>query len=242
MQNWELQHIRKPKTNWLSYCRWTFRSLQKSVWSYGSFLPILSRQETRLFVRDEDFERGNKRRQMDDLRWSKFSQKRGAKSERCGILSGGKTSNRSKKLRIISDPIFPKNDLSLLNLHRKKKEGFLYGYIHCEIVVLDKLKAKFSLWVARRCRQTREQRITSKRNFFSLNFEDYQNLKWSGLEEQRALKKNQIKTVPASEWDMYKYLQEIWQKNGMICVKVFCIGTTTKVLFQPLKQRKKCSV
>ena len=46
---------------------------------------------------------------------------RGTKSERCGILSGGKTSNRSKKLRIISDPTLTKNDLPLLNLHWKKQ-------------------------------------------------------------------------------------------------------------------------
>ena len=76
-------------------------------------------------------------------------------------------------------------------------------------------------------------------NLLDKDFKDYQNLRWSGLDEQRALEKNQIKTVPASEWDLYKYLQEIWQNKGMIHVKVYCIGTTTKVLFQPLKQRKK---
>ena len=71
------------------------------------------------------------------------------------------------------------------------------------------------------------------------DFKDYQNLKSSGLDEQKALKKLQIKSVPASGWDNYKYLQEIWQKHGMTTFKGFCSGTTTKMLFQPLKQCKK---
>ena len=72
------------------------------------------------------------------------------------------------------------------------------------------------------------------------DFKDYQNLKSSGLDEQQALKKLQIRSVPASGWDNYKYLQEIWQKHGMTTFKAFCSGTTTKMLFQPLKQCKKC--
>ena len=75
------------------------------------------------------------------------------------------------------------------------------------------------------------------------DFKDYQNLKSSGLDEQQALKKLQIKSVPASGWDNYKYLQEIWQKHGMTTFKgFFAVVTTTKMLFQPLKQCKNGSV
>ena len=41
------------------------------------------------------------------------------------------------------------------------------------------------------------------------DFMDYQNLRSSGLDEQQALKKLPIKSVPASGWDNYKYLQQI---------------------------------
>ena len=71
------------------------------------------------------------------------------------------------------------------------------------------------------------------------DFKDYQNLKSSGLDEQQELKKLQIKSVPASGWDNYKYLQEIWQKHGMTTFEDFCRGTTTKMMFQSLKQCKK---
>ena len=43
------------------------------------------------------------------------------KSKRCGNVSGGKTSKRTKKVRIISDPTFPTKDLSLLIFHWEKK-------------------------------------------------------------------------------------------------------------------------
>ena len=37
----------------------------------------------------------------------------------------------------------------------------------------------------------------------------------SGLDEQQALKKLQIKTLPPSGLDNYNYLQETWKKNGI---------------------------
>ena len=43
----------------------------------------------------------------------------------------------------------------------------------------------------------------------------------SGLDEQQALKKLQIKTIPPSGLDNYNYLQETWEKNGMTVFKGF---------------------
>ena len=43
-----------------------------------------------------------------------------------------------------SDPTFPTKDLSLLIFYWKNKNGLLYGYIQCELVVPDDLKAKFT--------------------------------------------------------------------------------------------------
>ena len=47
------------------------------------------------------------------------------------------------------------------------------------------------------------------------DFPDYEKLRKSGLDEQQALKKLQIKTVPPTGLDNYNYLQETWNKNGM---------------------------
>ena len=53
------------------------------------------------------------------------------------------------------------------------------------------------------------------------DFTDYEKLRKSGLDEQQALKKLQIKTVPPSGLDNYSYLQLFWQKNGMTVFKDF---------------------
>ena len=53
------------------------------------------------------------------------------------------------------------------------------------------------------------------------DFNDYEKLRKSGLDEQQALKKLQIKTVPPSGLDNYSYLQQTWQKNGMTVFKDF---------------------
>ena len=76
-------------------------------------------------------------------------------------------------------------------------------------------------------------------NSLDKDFEDYQKVRSSGHDEQQVLKKLQINSVPASGWANYKNLQKIWQKQGMTTSKVFCISTTTKMLFQPLKQCKQ---
>ena len=52
-------------------------------------------------------------------------------------------------------------------------------------------------------------------------FIDNEKLRNSGLDEQQALKKLQIKTIPPSGMDNYNYLQETWKKNGMTVFKDF---------------------
>ena len=65
--------------------------------------------------------------------------------KRCGNVSGGKTSKLTKRLGIISIPIFTSKDLSLLNHYRKKRrDGSLYGYFQFNLVVPDELRAKFN--------------------------------------------------------------------------------------------------
>ena len=64
------------------------------------------------------------------------------------------------------------------------------------------------------------------------DFKDYQKLSSSGVDEQKVLRKLQIKSVPASGWENCKYLQEIWQKHGM---------TTFEEFFAVVQQQGCCS-
>ena len=52
-------------------------------------------------------------------------------------------------------------------------------------------------------------------------FIDYGKLRKTGLDQQQALGKLQIKTIPPSGLDNYNYLQETWNKNGMTVFKDF---------------------
>ena len=52
-------------------------------------------------------------------------------------------------------------------------------------------------------------------NAHDKDFKDYQNSGSSELDEQQALKKLQVKTVPAFRWDNYKYLPKTWPKHGV---------------------------
>ena len=47
-----------------------------------------------------------------------------------------------------------------------------------------------------------------KNNPLDKDFLDYDKLRKSMLDEQQALKKLQVKTVPQSGWDSYNYLRE----------------------------------
>ena len=74
-------------------------------------------------------------------------------------------------------------------------------------------------------RQAWKSKNTSIRNLFSKlrnsspvdqEFKDYQNLGSSDFDKQKFLKKLQVKTVPSSGQNNYKYLQKTWQKHEMI--------------------------
>ena len=51
------------------------------------------------------------------------------------------------------------------------------------------------------------------------DFIGYEKLRKSGFDEQQALKKLQIKTVPRLGLGNYNYLQKTWNKNGMTVFK-----------------------
>ena len=61
----------------------------------------------------------------------------------------------------------------------------------------------------------------------------------SGLDEQQALKQLQVKTVPASGWDNYKYLQEVWPKHGMTTFSDFLQWYNNKDVVPTLEAMQK---
>ena len=56
-------------------------------------------------------------------------------------------------------------------------------------------------------------------NLLDKDFIDYEKLRKSEIDSQQEFKKGQIKTVPPSGLDNYKYLQETWNKNGRTVFK-----------------------
>ena len=71
------------------------------------------------------------------------------------------------------------------------------------------------------------------------DFTDYEKMRKSGLDEQQALKKLQLKTVPPSGLDNYSYLQQTWQKNGMTVFKDFLPWYNNKDVVPNLETMQK---
>ena len=71
------------------------------------------------------------------------------------------------------------------------------------------------------------------------DFIDYEKLRTSGFDEQKALKKLQIKHVPPSGLDNYNYLQETCKKNGMTVFKDFLKWYNNKDVVPTLEEMQK---
>ena len=71
------------------------------------------------------------------------------------------------------------------------------------------------------------------------DFIDYEKLRKSGFDEQEALQKLQIKTVPPSGLDNYNYLQETCKKNGMTVFKDFLKWYNNKKVVPTLEAMQK---
>ena len=71
------------------------------------------------------------------------------------------------------------------------------------------------------------------------DFQDYPKLRSSGLDKQKVLKKLQIRSVPATGWENYKYLQEIWQKHRKTTFKDFLQWYNNKDVVPTLEAMQK---
>ena len=109
---------------------------------YYHFCPC---QETRPSLSDEDIERGNRRREMDDLR-REYIREKGYKIEEMWECEWWQNFKTNEKIKNHIRSNFPyKRPLSTDSLLEKIRDGSLYGYIQCDLVVPDELKAKFSI-------------------------------------------------------------------------------------------------
>ena len=65
--------------------------------------------------------------------------------KKCGSVTDGKVLKPMTRSEITSEPTFPiKKPLSKDSLHAKIKDGSLFGYVQCDLVVPDELKSKFA--------------------------------------------------------------------------------------------------
>ena len=113
------------------------------------------------------------------------------------------------------------------------------------------IKKVLPLWVVWQCEQAREWRITSYEAFFSKlrnndpldrDFKDYQKLRSSGLDEQKVLKNFKSSQYPHLDGKITNINTRYGRNMEWLHSKIFCSDTTTKMLFQPLKQCKKGSI
>ena len=120
-----------------NHCKTVFEAM-------GCFYHFCPCQETRPSLSDEDIERGNKRREMDDLR-REYIREKGYKIEEMWECEWWQNFKTNEKIKNHIRSNFPyKRPISTDSLLEKIRNGSLNGYIQCDLVVPDKLKAKFS--------------------------------------------------------------------------------------------------
>ena len=115
-------------------CRTVFEAM-------GCYYHFCSRQEARPSLTDQDIERGNRKRSMHDMRWEYIKEK-GYKVEECEWCESFKTNDKIKNHVRTRFPY--KRTLSSDSLLAKTKDGSLFGYVQCNLVVPDELKSKFA--------------------------------------------------------------------------------------------------
>ena len=108
----------------------------------GCYYHFCSYQKTRPSLTDQDIERCNKKREMDDMR-REYIKEKGNKVEKmweCEWWESFKTNDKIKNH--VRTHFFYKRNLSTDSLSSKINDGSLFGYVQCDLVVPDELKSK----------------------------------------------------------------------------------------------------
>ena len=117
------------------HCKTVFEAM-------GCYYDFCSCQEARLSLTEQDIERGNKKREMDDMR-REYIKEKGYKVEEmweCDWWEKFKTDDKIKN----HVRTHYKRPLSTDSILAKIKDGSLFGYVQCYLVVPDGLKSKFA--------------------------------------------------------------------------------------------------
>ena len=119
------------------HCKTVFEAM-------GCYYHFCSCQETRSSLTEQDTERGNKKREMDDMR-REYIKEKGYKVEEMWECDWWESFKTDDKIKNHVRTHFPyKRPLSTDSLLPKKKDGSLFGYVQCDLVVTDELKSKFA--------------------------------------------------------------------------------------------------
>ena len=110
----------------------------------GCYYHFCSCQEARPSLTDKDIERGNKRREMDDMRRDN-KKKKGYSVEEMWECEWWASFKTVDKIKNHVRTQFPYKRLLSTDSHLAKiKDGSLFGYVQCDLVVPDELKSKFA--------------------------------------------------------------------------------------------------
>ena len=101
-------------------------------------------QEARPSLTEQDIERGNKKREMDDMR-REYIKEKGYKVEEMWECDWWESFKTDDKIKNHVRTHFPyKRPLSTDSRLAKIIDGSLFGYVQCDLVVPDELKSKFA--------------------------------------------------------------------------------------------------
>ena len=121
-----------------AHCKTVFEAM-------GCFYQYCPCQEARTSLTEEDFERGNKKREMDQMRKQYIKEKRYYVVEmwECEWWNLYKTTTCVKEH--FRESFHYKRPLSEETQLEQIRSGKLFGYVHCDIEVPEELKKNFSI-------------------------------------------------------------------------------------------------
>ena len=119
------------------HCKTVFEAM-------GCYYHFCSCQEARPSLTEQDIERGNKKREMDDMR-REYIKEKGYRVEEMWGCDWWESFKTNDKIKNHVRTHFPyKKPLFTDSLLAKIKDRSLFGYVQCDLIVPDELKSKFA--------------------------------------------------------------------------------------------------
>ena len=119
------------------HCKTVFEAI-------GCYYHFCSFQEARPSLTDQGIERGNQKREMDDMR-REYIKEKGYKVEEMWEFDWWESFKTNDKIKNHVRTPFPyKTPLYTDSPLAKIKNGSLFGYVQCDLIVPDELKSKLA--------------------------------------------------------------------------------------------------